>query len=111
MTPTEISTIADRHLQAWFAEDPATSKLTLRSFVEQAITEALEKQAKECAAGDATRQHEADALIDSLQPEFIVEGRYAGNVRLVIGFRGDDYAAIKAAQDRILKIAGSKQAT
>lgn len=52
----------------------------------------------------ATDSDEAAARIEKLDPIFMVEGRHAGRVMLVIDFRGDDYAAIKVAQNRILKV-------
>lgn len=64
MTPAQIKSIADRHLDAWFAADPLTSKVGLRDHVEAAISEALAEQyAENCRNGTAPR--------DINNPEFV----------------------------------------
>lgn len=60
MTPAEIQSIADRHIDAWRNTDPRTSDIYLRERVATAITEALTKKAKEYADGAATLRHERD---------------------------------------------------
>jgi hypothetical protein len=50
---------------------------------------------------------EALALIDRLDPVFILEGRHAGRIQVVVEFRGDDYAAMRVAQDKILACVAS----
>lgn len=62
MTPATIKSISDRHLDAWFAADPTTSKASLRDHVEDAITEALEAQAIEYQSGADTLRHERDEV-------------------------------------------------
>ncbi len=66
MTTTEITAIADKHLDNWFAADPQTDTTSLRQHVEAAISEALERQAANFAAGTATIKHERDRALAEL---------------------------------------------
>ncbi len=50
---------------------------------------------------------EALALIDQLEPVFMLEGRHAGRIQVVVDFRGDDHAAMRVAQDKILACVAS----
>lgn len=68
------------------------------------VMQACEEVAAAVTAEHDNGEFERDARIEKLDPIFQVEGRHAGRVMLVIDFRGDDYAAIRAAQDRILQV-------
>jgi hypothetical protein len=64
MTPTEIQSIANKHIDLWMqsdATDPASRPLRQR--VEDAITEALAVQAEEYRKGQETLRHERDAAL------------------------------------------------
>ena len=60
VTTTEMQTIAEKHLNRWFAADPETSTIPLRAYVEAAIEEALFKQAALYKDGAETLRHERD---------------------------------------------------
>ena len=63
MTPSEINTIADRHLDLWFADGPAQShkqQPTLRDRCADMIREALTIRDRNWADGNATLRHERD---------------------------------------------------
>lgn len=66
MTTIRINEIADRHLDQWFSDDPLLSRKTLREYVADAITEALNEDAKEFRAGAATLRFERDKAINSV---------------------------------------------
>ncbi len=69
MTPIEVKSIADKHLDAWhatFAEGPPVTERSLRDYVADGIAEALTKQAAMYQAGADTLRFERDkALADA----------------------------------------------
>lgn len=63
MTPTEIDTLAESHLNAWFSADPVSNPTTLREHVAAAIMEALERQAHAYQKGADILRYERDQAL------------------------------------------------
>jgi hypothetical protein len=73
MTTPEITAIADKYLDRWFAEDPQTSTRTLCSFVEEAIAEALEINNGNWRKGRETERHEMEAEITKSKTNMVTK--------------------------------------